>query len=109
MLIDRIQPRNLLAVTLAATACGYFLQFSSTSLATALPAAVIIGTFGSMSLVIPQTTMQRLIPAWCSAASAPSFSPARRRRLSPARSPGLSSPRRRGRRASRRWPRPPAS
>ena len=62
VLIDRIQPRNLLAVTLAATACGYFLLFSSTSLATALPAAVIIGTFGSMSLVIPQTTMQRLIP-----------------------------------------------
>ena len=62
MLIDRIQPRNLLAVTLAATACGYFLLFSSTSLATALPAAVVIGTFGSMSLVIPQTTVQRLIP-----------------------------------------------
>lgn len=62
VLIDRIQPRNLLAVTLAVTACGYFLLFSSRSLATALPAAVIIGTFGSMSLVIPQTTMQRLIP-----------------------------------------------
>ena len=62
VLIDRIQPRNLLAVTLAATACGYFLLFSSTSLATALPAAVVIGTFGSMSLVIPQTTVQRLIP-----------------------------------------------
>jgi predicted MFS family arabinose efflux permease len=62
VLIDRIQPRNLLAVTLAATACGYFLLFTSTSLATALPAAIIIGTFGSMSLVIPQTTMQRLIP-----------------------------------------------
>jgi hypothetical protein len=53
VLLDRIQPRNLLAVTLAATACGYFLLFSSRSLATALPAAVIIGTFGSMSLVIP--------------------------------------------------------
>ena len=62
VLLDRVQPRNLLAVTLAATACGYFLLFSSTSLATALPAAVVIGTFGSMSLVIPQTTVQRLIP-----------------------------------------------
>jgi MFS family permease len=61
-LIDRVQPRTLLAITLAATACGYFLLFSSVSLATALPAAVIIGTFGSMSLVIPQTTLQRLIP-----------------------------------------------
>jgi len=61
-LVDRIQPRTLLPATLTATAGGYFLLFSSTSLATALPAAVIIGTFGSMSLVIPQTTMQRLIP-----------------------------------------------
>lgn len=63
VLIDRIQPRNLLTVTLAVTACGYFVLFSSVSLATALPAAVIIGAFGSMSLVVPQTTMQRLIPA----------------------------------------------
>lgn len=61
-LIDRIQPGNLLAAALAATACGYFVLFGSRSLATALPAAVVIGTFGSMSLVIPQTTMQRLIP-----------------------------------------------
>jgi len=61
-LIDRIQPRTLLPVTMAATAGGYFLLFTATSLATALPAAVIIGTFGSMSLVIPQTAMQRLIP-----------------------------------------------
>ncbi len=29
---------------------------------TALPAAVVTGTFGSMSLVIPQTAMQRAVP-----------------------------------------------
>jgi MFS family permease len=61
-LLDRIQPRILLAVTLAATAAGQFVLFTSVSLATALPAAVAIGMFGSMSEVIPQTTLQRVIP-----------------------------------------------
>jgi predicted MFS family arabinose efflux permease len=62
VLLDRVQPRTLLAATLAATAGGYVLLFTSSSLATALPAAVAIGMSGSMSLVIPQTTLQRLIP-----------------------------------------------
>jgi MFS family permease len=61
-LIDRVQPRHLLAVTLAASGAAYFLMFTSTSLVRALPAAVAIGMFGSMSLVIPQTTLQRVIP-----------------------------------------------
>jgi MFS family permease len=61
-LLDRAQPRNLLTATLTATAGAYFLLFTSSSLATALPAAVAVGMFGSMSLVIPQTTMQRVIP-----------------------------------------------
>ena len=60
--LDRAQPRNLLAASLTATAGAYFLLFTSSSLATALPAAVAVGMFGSMSLVIPQTTMQRVIP-----------------------------------------------
>jgi MFS family permease len=60
--LDHIQPRVLLAVTLTATAAGYFLLFTSTSLATALPAGVAIGLFGSMSEVIPQTAMQRVVP-----------------------------------------------
>jgi MFS family permease len=60
--LDRFQPRILLAVTLAATAVGQFGLFTSTSLATALPAGVAIGLFGSMSEVIPQTAMQRVIP-----------------------------------------------
>jgi len=61
-LLDRVQPRTLLAATLTATAVGQFGLFTSTSLATALPAAVAIGMFGSMSEVIPQTAMQRVIP-----------------------------------------------
>ena len=62
LLLDRVQPRNLLTVSLTATAAAYFLLFTSSSLSTALPAAVAIGMFGSMSEVIPQTTMQRVIP-----------------------------------------------
>ena len=61
-LLDRVQPRFLLTATLAATAAGQFVLFTSASLATALPAAVAIGTFGSMSEVIPQTALQRVIP-----------------------------------------------
>lgn len=62
LLLDRVQPRVLLAATLAACAVAYLGLFTSTALATALPAAVAIGLFGSMSLVIPQTTVQRVIP-----------------------------------------------
>ena len=61
-LLDRVQPRILLTATLTATAAGQFGLFTSTSLVTALPAAVAIGAFGSMSEVIPQTVMQRVIP-----------------------------------------------
>jgi MFS family permease len=61
-LLDRVQPRILLTVTLTATAAGQFALFTSTSLATALPAAVAIGAFGSMSEVIPLTALQRVIP-----------------------------------------------
>ena len=42
---------------LTATAAAYFLLFTSSSLTTALPAAVATGRFGSMSLVIPQTAI----------------------------------------------------
>jgi MFS family permease len=62
LLLDRFQPRSLLTASLTATAAAYFLLFTSSSLATALPAAVAVGMFGSMSLVIPQTAMQRVIP-----------------------------------------------
>jgi MFS family permease len=61
-LLDRGQPRTLLTVTLAATAVAYFALFTSSSLLTALPAAVAIGASGTMSEVIPQTAVQRVIP-----------------------------------------------
>jgi len=60
--LDRVQPRILLTASLAATGVAFVVLFTSSSLAVALPAAVAIGTFGSMSEVIPQTTMQRVIP-----------------------------------------------
>jgi predicted MFS family arabinose efflux permease len=60
--LDRAQARNLLTASLTATAAGFFLLFSASSLTTALPAAVGIGIFGSMSQVIPLTAMQRVIP-----------------------------------------------
>ena len=62
LLLDRVQPRILLTASLAATAAAYFGLFTSSSLPAALPAAVAVGLFGSMSLVIPQTAMQRVIP-----------------------------------------------
>jgi predicted MFS family arabinose efflux permease len=61
-LLDRVQPRILLTASLAATAAAYFGLFTSSSLTTALPAAVAVGMFGTMSEVIPQTAMQRVIP-----------------------------------------------
>ena len=60
--LDRAQPRNLLTASLTATAGAYFLLFTSSSLATALPAAAAVAMSGSMSLVIQQTTLQRVIP-----------------------------------------------
>ena len=61
-LLDRVQPRILLTATLTATACGYFALFTAPGLAAALPAAVTIGLFGSMSATIPLTAVQRLVP-----------------------------------------------
>ncbi len=61
-LLDRVQPRLLLTVALTGCAVAYVGLFTSSSLATALPAAVAVGMFGSMSLVIPQTIMQRVLP-----------------------------------------------
>jgi predicted MFS family arabinose efflux permease len=62
LLLDRVQPRILLTACLTATAAAFFLLFTSSSLSSALPAAMAVGTFGSMSVVVPQTTMQRVIP-----------------------------------------------
>jgi predicted MFS family arabinose efflux permease len=58
-LLDLAEPRTLLATSLAATAAAFFLLFCSPSVAAALPA---VGMFGSMSLVVPQTAVPRVIP-----------------------------------------------
>jgi predicted MFS family arabinose efflux permease len=60
--LDRAEPRHLLTASLAATAGAYFLLFTSSSLATALPAAAAAAMSGSMTLVIQQTVLQRVIP-----------------------------------------------
>jgi predicted MFS family arabinose efflux permease len=60
--LDRFAARFLLFATLAAAAASYWLLFHSSSLAAALPAAVAVGMFGSMSLVVPQTAVQRAVP-----------------------------------------------
>jgi predicted MFS family arabinose efflux permease len=60
--LDRAEPRNLLTATLTATAGAYFLLFTSSSLAIALPAAAAVAMAGSMTLVIQQTVLQRVIP-----------------------------------------------
>jgi MFS family permease len=60
--LDRAEPRNLLTASLTANAGAYFLLFTSSSLATALPAAVAVAMCGSMALIIQQTTLQRVIP-----------------------------------------------
>jgi MFS family permease len=61
-LLDRVPARWLLAGTLTASAASYWLLFHSASLRQAVPAAVAVGMSGSMSLVIAQTTVQRVIP-----------------------------------------------
>ena len=62
MTLDRISARHLMFGSLAATAVSYLVLFHSTSLRSALPAAVAIGLFGSLSLMVPQTAVQRVIP-----------------------------------------------
>jgi MFS family permease len=61
-LVDRVQPRHLLAAAQLATAGGFAALFSATDLTVALPAAVAIGLFGSMTMVVPQTAIQRVVP-----------------------------------------------
>jgi MFS family permease len=62
VLLDRVQPRHLLAAGLVASAVAYLLLFSASSLVTALPAAALIGLSGTMCGIIPLTVMQRVVP-----------------------------------------------
>jgi predicted MFS family arabinose efflux permease len=61
-LLDRYQPKALLTGSLCGTAAGYVALFTSTSPHIAVVAAMLVGVCGSTSLVIPQATMQRVVP-----------------------------------------------
>lgn len=61
-LVDRMPPAYLLGGALVATGVAFVLLFVSRSLVGALPAAVLIGVFGSAALVTAQTSLQRMTP-----------------------------------------------
>ena len=62
-LLDRVQPRSLLAGALVIVALGYFGLFHSHAVLPALGAAVVIGAAGSQALAVPQVVLQRVIPS----------------------------------------------
>lgn len=60
ILLDRVQARHAMAASLAVTAAGYVGLFSSTTIAAALPAGVVIGMTGAVILSVPVATVQRV-------------------------------------------------
>ncbi|GAB2848190.1 MFS transporter [Lentzea nigeriaca] len=56
---DRLQLRTVLAGAQLATAGGFAVLFSARELGIAAAAAVVIGAFGSVTVVAPQTAVQR--------------------------------------------------
>ncbi len=58
--LGRIQPRTTLAVAQLATAGGFALLFTADDLVIAMVAAILIGVFGSITVVTPQTLLQRV-------------------------------------------------
>ena len=58
--LDRVQLRTVLAVAQLCTAVGFAVLFSARDLVTAMVAAVVIGVFGSVTVVAPQTALQRV-------------------------------------------------
>ncbi|WP_052685127.1 MFS transporter [Lentzea aerocolonigenes] len=59
--LDRIQLRTVLATAQLATAGGFVLLFNAKDLTSAMVAAVVIGMFGSVTVVAPQTAVQRRV------------------------------------------------
>lgn len=59
--LDRIQLRTVLATAQLATAGGFVLLFSANDLTSAMVAAAVIGMFGSVTVVAPQTAVQRTV------------------------------------------------
>lgn len=60
ILLDRVQARHAMAASLAVTAAGYVGLLSSTTIAAALPAGVVIGMTGAVILSVPVATVQRV-------------------------------------------------
>jgi MFS family permease len=60
VVLDRVQARHAMAASLAVTATGYVALFSSTTIAAALPAGVVIGMTGAVILSVPVATVQRV-------------------------------------------------
>ncbi|MFS8097781.1 MFS transporter [Lentzea alba] len=58
--LGRIQLRTALAAAQLATAGGFAVLFSAHDLTTAMIAATVIGMFGSVTVVAPQTALQRV-------------------------------------------------
>jgi MFS family permease len=58
--LDRVQLRIVLAAAQFTTAVGFAVLFSARELSTAIVAAVVIGVFGSVTLVAPLTALQRV-------------------------------------------------
>lgn len=57
--LDRLQLRTVLAGAQLITAGGFTVLFSARELGMAMIAAIVIGTFGSVTVVAPQTALQR--------------------------------------------------
>jgi MFS family permease len=60
VVLDRVQARHAMAASLAVTAAAYVGLFSSTTIAAALPAGVVIGMTGAVILSVPVATVQRV-------------------------------------------------
>ncbi|HEX7308036.1 MFS transporter [Lentzea sp.] len=60
--LDRAQPRTVLAAAQLGTAAGFAGLFGARDLLAAVVAAVVIGVFGSVTVVTPKIAVQRLVP-----------------------------------------------
>ncbi|WP_086827110.1 MFS transporter [Allokutzneria sp. NRRL B-24872] len=60
--VDRFPPGHLFAASQFATAIAFFVLFDSMTMGVALPAALAVGVFGSMTVVTPQVALQRAVP-----------------------------------------------
>ena len=60
--LDRVELRVTLAGAQLMTAAGFVVLFNAAEIEVAMVAAVVIGTFGSVTLIAPRTALQRVAP-----------------------------------------------